>query len=136
MPKTRLTRRGLLVGAAPLVAAGPLARLVLDGEADAADTGGRSHVHDHHYGATGHAAMLGEGVPAVGGPRDLDELIYPPPAKPYSPGRVSEHSLVAIDRELEIAPGVFFPAWTYNGTVPGPIIRATEGDTLRVHFHN
>ena len=31
------------------------------------------------------------------------------------------------DKEIEIAPGVFFPAWTYNGTVPGPIVRATEG---------
>ena len=28
--------------------------------------------------------------------------------------------------------GVFFSAWTYNGTVPGPVIRATEGDLLRV----
>ena len=27
----------------------------------------------------------------------------------------------AVDREIEIAPGVFFPAWTYNGTVPGPV---------------
>ena len=42
----------------------------------------------------------------------------------------------ALDREIEIAPGVFFPAWTYNGTVPGPVIRATEGDILRVRFVN
>ena len=47
-----------------------------------------------------------------------------------------EYTLTAIDREIEIAPGVFFPAWTYNGTVPGPVLRATEGDTLRVHFVN
>ncbi len=47
-----------------------------------------------------------------------------------------EYQLVAIDRDLEVAPGVIFPAWTYNGTVPGPIIRATEGDLLRVHFTN
>ena len=33
-------------------------------------------------------------------------------------------------------PGVTFPAWTYNGTVPGPVIRATEGDLLRVRFVN
>src|SRR5688572_1648754 len=25
-----------------------------------------------------------------------------------------EYDIVAIDREIEIAPGVFFPAWTYN----------------------
>src|SRR5215204_6124852 len=39
-----------------------------------------------------------------------------------------EYDLVAVDREIEIAPGVFFPAWTFNGQVPGPTLRATEGD--------
>src|SRR5690242_13638517 len=29
-----------------------------------------------------------------------------------------EYQIVAVDRELEIAPGVFFPAWTFNGQVP------------------
>ena len=47
-----------------------------------------------------------------------------------------EYELYAVDREIEIAPGVFFPAWTYNGQVPGPTIRATEGDRLRINFVN
>jgi FtsP/CotA-like multicopper oxidase with cupredoxin domain len=47
-----------------------------------------------------------------------------------------EYEFIAIDREIEIAPGVFFPAWTYNGEVPGPTIRATEGDRIRVRFVN
>jgi FtsP/CotA-like multicopper oxidase with cupredoxin domain len=47
-----------------------------------------------------------------------------------------EYDIVAIDREIEIAPGVYFPAWTYNGQVPGPTIRATEGDRLRITFVN
>jgi FtsP/CotA-like multicopper oxidase with cupredoxin domain len=47
-----------------------------------------------------------------------------------------EYQLVAVDREIEIAPGVFFPAWTYNGQVPGPTIRATEGDRIKVDFLN
>ncbi|MGH9158879.1 MAG: multicopper oxidase domain-containing protein, partial [Vicinamibacteraceae bacterium] len=47
-----------------------------------------------------------------------------------------EYNLFAVDREIEIAPGVFFPAWTYNGQVPGPTIRATEGDRVRVTFIN
>ena len=42
----------------------------------------------------------------------------------------------AIDRDIEIAPGVFFPAWTYNGRVPGPALRATEGERLRITFTN
>ena len=67
----------------------------------------------------GHAAMINsQTAPAVGGPNDLDALLYPPPALPYQPGRVREYTLVATDREVEIAPGVFFPAWTYNGTIP------------------
>jgi manganese oxidase len=43
---------------------------------------------------------------------------------------------VALDREIEVLQGVTFAAWTYNGSVPGPVIRATEGDTLRVKFTN
>jgi FtsP/CotA-like multicopper oxidase with cupredoxin domain len=47
-----------------------------------------------------------------------------------------EYDFYAVDREVEIAPGVYFPAWTYNGQVPGPTIRATEGDTVRIRFVN
>ena len=47
-----------------------------------------------------------------------------------------EYEIVAVDREIEIAPGVFFPAWTFNGQVPGPTIRATEGDRIRINFLN
>ncbi len=47
-----------------------------------------------------------------------------------------EYEIVAIDREIEIAPGMFFPAWTFNGQVPGPTLRATEGDRVRVTFQN
>lgn len=49
---------------------------------------------------------------------------------------VREYDFIAIDQEVEIAPGVFFPAWTYNGRIPGPTIRCTEGDRIRVHFTN
>jgi FtsP/CotA-like multicopper oxidase with cupredoxin domain len=50
--------------------------------------------------------------------------------------RLREYEMVAIDREIEIAPGIFFPAWTFNGQVPGPTLRATEGDRIRVTFTN
>jgi FtsP/CotA-like multicopper oxidase with cupredoxin domain len=52
-------------------------------------------------------------------------------------GRVQRTFVVeAIDKEIEIAPGVFFPAWTYNGRVPGPALRAKEGERLRIVFRN
>ncbi len=47
-----------------------------------------------------------------------------------------EYTFVARDVEIEIAPGVFFPAWTYNGRVPGPTVRCVEGDLVRIHFIN
>lgn len=48
-----------------------------------------------------------------------------------------EFTIVAEDHLVqEVSPGVFFNVWTYNGTVPGPTIRATEGDLVRVHFIN
>jgi FtsP/CotA-like multicopper oxidase with cupredoxin domain len=47
-----------------------------------------------------------------------------------------EYQFVAFDKEIEVAPGMFFPAWTYNGRVPGPTIRCTEGDRIRIKFIN
>lgn len=44
--------------------------------------------------------------------------------------------MVAEDKEIEVAPGVFFPAWTYNGRVPGPTLRCVEGERLRIRFRN
>ena len=50
---------------------------------------------------------------------------------------VREFTLVADDRQMmEIAPGVFYNVWTFNGTVPGPTLRATEGDLIRINFIN
>jgi FtsP/CotA-like multicopper oxidase with cupredoxin domain len=47
-----------------------------------------------------------------------------------------EYRLTAVDKDIEIAPGVKFPAWTYNGRIPGPTLRCTEGDRVRIHFAN
>ncbi len=44
--------------------------------------------------------------------------------------------ITAEDKAIEVAPGVSFPAWTFNGRVPGPTLRATEGDRLRIVFRN
>lgn len=50
--------------------------------------------------------------------------------------RVREFFLVAYPSLLEVASGVKFPAWTLNGTVPGPTLRCVEGETVRIRFHN
>jgi len=47
-----------------------------------------------------------------------------------------EYSIIALEQEVEIAPGIPFAAWTYNGRIPGPTLRCTEGDLIRIHFQN
>lgn len=50
---------------------------------------------------------------------------------------VREFTIIAEDDKImEISPGVFYNVWTFNGTVPGPTIRATEGDVVRLNFIN
>jgi P-type Cu+ transporter len=34
----------------------------------------------------------------------------------------------------ELAPGTTYQYWTYNGTVPGPLLRVREGDTVEVQL--
>lgn len=47
-----------------------------------------------------------------------------------------EFTMVAQVKMVEVMPGVSYEAWTYNGRVPGPTLRATEGDVLRILFKN
>lgn len=101
----------------------------------------------HGYGGTGVVGELGPD------PIGIDSIEYLttwnfnnlPPAERARfyresalPGgkTLREYWINAVDRDIEIAPGVMFPAWTYNGQVPGPTIRATEGDVIRIHFTN
>jgi len=46
------------------------------------------------------------------------------------------YTMVAEDAELEIAPGEVVKVWTFNGTMPGPTLRFTEGDNVTIHFIN
>jgi FtsP/CotA-like multicopper oxidase with cupredoxin domain len=136
-----VSRRQLLIGAAPALAAVPLVKLALPESAAGHDRDGQDGEHlasheGHDHASLGHAAMIGADVPAPGGPNDLDALLIPPPPQPHQPGRVREYELVAVDQEIEVAQGITYPAWTYNGTAPGPVIRATEDDLLRVKFTN
>jgi len=50
--------------------------------------------------------------------------------------QVVEITLDARVETVEVAPGRQVKAWTYNGGIPGPLIRARVGDRLIVHFSN
>ena len=50
--------------------------------------------------------------------------------------RILEIDVTARVAEVEVAPGSRVKAWTYDGLLPGPFIRAKVGDRLIVHFTN
>jgi FtsP/CotA-like multicopper oxidase with cupredoxin domain len=47
-----------------------------------------------------------------------------------------EYTFTVVNKTIEVVPGIEFPAWTYNGRIPGPTIRVREGDHLRIRLIN
>ena len=93
-------------------------------------------VHESHGH---HSLTVGMVDPASNGFDPLQVLVD------FDLGRVStlpngqtlrEYTIYAEDKEIEIAPGIVYPAWTFNGRIPGPTLRCTEGDRLRIEFIN
>lgn len=67
-------------------------------------------------------------------PRALPELARAEDLNPDP--KIFEVNLVAQVAGVEYLPGKPTKAWTYNGTVPGPLVEARVGDELLVHFRN
>ena len=66
------------------------------------------------------------------GPPVVGEFVTLLPEPRPAPARQSPHD-VRIDilaREIEIAPGVRYAAWTFGGSVPGPVLHVREGDRV------
>ncbi len=83
------------------------------------------------------AGAVGQVTAARIDPRAFLEAFDYGAVSPLPGGKVLRtYHLHTVDRDIEVAPGVFYPAWTYNGQVPGPTLRATEGDIVRVNFQN
>ncbi|WP_163271072.1 multicopper oxidase domain-containing protein [Chelativorans alearense] len=141
--RARLSRRSIL--GAGIAAAG--------GSAIAAAGTARQPARAEHAGANRHGEMSGashgssHGAMMTVGEVDEERNGFDTAniltewergtASRLSDGRVLRtFEIEAVDKEIEIAPGIMFPAWTYNGRVPGPALRATEGERLKVVFRN
>lgn len=65
------------------------------------------------------------------------DLTAPQAATDLNPDpHILEINLTTELAQVEISPGRRVEAWTYNGSIPGPLIRLTVGDRLIVHFTN
>ncbi len=59
--------------------------------------------------------------------------------RPMTITRNGNHVMIqmyAEETEVTIAAGVRFPAWTFDGTVPGPVINLRAGDHVTLTLHN
>ena len=65
----------------------------------------------------------------------LKSTDVPPPIGKRGPQTVRV-DLVTVELEGRLAEGTTFGYWTFNGRVPGPMLRVRVGDTVEVHLRN
>jgi FtsP/CotA-like multicopper oxidase with cupredoxin domain len=88
------------------------------------------------------AAIVAGAAPAVAAPASYappgwDQGVALAEARDRNPDpRVVEIDLTARIADVEVAPGKTVRAFTYDGHIPGPLIRARVGDRVIVHFRN
>ena len=140
---TGFSRRKVLSSLAASVgaAAAGLSHFGSSGTASAADDMAGMDHGSAANGHAGHAGFAGNGaVDSVANGFDPSLIV-----RDFDGGKVStledgrtlrEWHLVATDKSVEIAPGVHYEAWTFNNRIPGPTLRCTEGDKLRIRFSN
>ncbi|WP_034274722.1 multicopper oxidase domain-containing protein [Haloechinothrix halophila] len=142
------SRRKFLLGGALAGTAGAAALGIGGAMTASADNGGQpghsgsqsGHAHAHGGGAKGPTFRMDSRVDHDANgfhPTDiLRDFDYGTTSRTEDGRVLREWDVYATDEEIEVAPGVTFPAWTFNGRIPGPTLRCTEGDRLRVRFHN
>nr|WP_283806074.1 copper-containing nitrite reductase [Bradyrhizobium sp. ORS 375] len=65
--------------------------------------------------------------------REPDDV--PPPIGKRAPQTVRV-DLLSVELEGRLAEGTTFGYWTFNGKVPGPLLRVRVGDTVEIHLKN
>lgn len=96
-------------------------------------------------GSTASANDHGGAAPAtdvVADPNAPLPTLYPAAAPALLPGAVHDIDLVVQEKLMTVAydgtakAGFVQAVWTFNGTVPGPVIRVKVGDSIRIHLKN
>ena len=112
-------RRNLIRGAAGMGLAFPAFSFMRDGAGASDPPKVSMHQSGHSMGA-------------VGEPPEAFKL-YDPHLAPVDPGH-KEITVIAKDATLPVSNSVNFAGWTYDGTIPGKMLRVVEGDTIDFTF--
>jgi len=84
------------------------------------------------------AESYGHGIEPPDGldPDVLQSRLVPPPARTGRAREVVEAELWISEQPVAVARDAQFAAWTFNGQVPGPVLRARQGDLLDISLRN
>jgi len=97
-----------------------------------------AHAEEPRLSRLAERASYGHGVapPTEVGPLALDRVTRPPaPTRPLE-GRTRALDLEVVDQRVAVAEGRSLAAWTFGGTLPGPILRAALDDPLEITLRN
>jgi len=102
--------------------------------APAATPGAQTDVHAHATAAglesfAGATPDNAEDIAAAHKP-------YPAEMPALQAGSLAKFDLVLTDRTVEIAPGVEYSAWAWEGGAPGPVLHVREGQTVQITLTN
>src|SRR5829696_8445196 len=104
----------------------------------AADNAAQPAADDH----ASHASSTGTLVSYAGSsPENADALAtahtpYPARLRPVPAGDVVKVHMTLKDVTIEIAPGVRYQAWGFEGGAPGPVIHVRQGQTVEMTLTN
>ena len=110
--------------------AGMAGTLVVGGSTALAQTSQASATGAQHGPAAGTAAHASHAVTVATQQRGNQPLAF------TTDGDTKVFALTARAVRWEVLPGVFEEAWVYNDQLPGPLLRVTEGDRVRVTVTN
>jgi FtsP/CotA-like multicopper oxidase with cupredoxin domain len=146
MSENGISRRRLLGGAAAVAAPAAIGLSgLLNGRGAGADSalaetppaaGGHAGHGDFPHATFAAGSAVDHGANGFNPTEVLRDFDYGTTRRLASGRVLREWEIVAHDKEIEVAPGVKYEAWTYNGRVPGPTLRAREGERLRIRFVN
>ena len=127
----KLNRRRAILGGGAVLAGSAGSQALLRGLSSGGDAADVPRNHPHLLSPTGEVDLS-----AFNPSEFLYHFDYGRASELPDGRTLREWEIAAVDKEIEVAPRVYFPAWTYNGQVPGPTLRCTEGDRIRIHFRN
>jgi FtsP/CotA-like multicopper oxidase with cupredoxin domain len=150
----KLTRRGLLkMGGASLLGLAFLPGIKeMASEVESKPESSQVHTDDRDRSHNG-LGTIGQVDHEANGFHPMDILYdfdYGTVSEMENGQTLREFTIYAMDKEIEIAPGIYFPGWVYGsptspesvraerlvGRVPGPTLRCVEGDRIKITFIN